>query len=55
LKSRLLLSFHFSAVEKINRFSVADYKVGVMLFEPAATFNTGSNPGGKTIAQPAWV
>ncbi len=34
---------------------VADTEVWVMLFEPAATSNTGNNPGEKTVAQPAWV
>lgn len=34
---------------------VADEEVSVLLFEPASTVNTGNNPGGKTVAQPAWI
>jgi len=34
---------------------VADEEVSVMLFEPAATVNTGSNPGEKTVAAPEWI
>jgi hypothetical protein len=29
--------------------------VEVMLFEPAATVNTGTAGGDKTVAQPAWI
>lgn len=34
---------------------VADEEVSVLLFEPAATVNTGSNPGEKTVAAPEWL
>ncbi len=34
---------------------VADEEVSVMLFEPAATVNTGSNPGEKTVSAPEWI
>ena len=34
---------------------VADEEVSVLLFEPAATVNTGSNPGEKTVATPEWI
>jgi mannose-6-phosphate isomerase-like protein (cupin superfamily) len=34
---------------------VAEEEVCVLLFEPAATVNTGSNPGEKTVAAPAWI
>ena len=34
---------------------VADEEVSVVLFEPAATVNTGSNPGEKTAAAPEWI
>ena len=34
---------------------VAAAEVWVLLFEPAATVNTGSNPGDKTVARPAWI
>ena len=34
---------------------VADEEVSVLLFEPAATVNTGSNPGEKTVAAPEWI
>ena len=34
---------------------VADEEVCVMLFEPAATVNTGSAGGEKTVAQPEWI
>ena len=34
---------------------VSDEEVSVMLFEPAATVNTGSNPGEKTVAAPEWI
>jgi mannose-6-phosphate isomerase-like protein (cupin superfamily) len=34
---------------------VADNEVCVLLFEPAATVNTGSNPGEKTVAAPEWI
>jgi len=34
---------------------VADDEVCVLLFEPAATVNTGGNPGEKTVAAPAWI
>jgi mannose-6-phosphate isomerase-like protein (cupin superfamily) len=34
---------------------VADEEVSVLLFEPATTVNTGSNPGEKTVAAPEWI
>lgn len=34
---------------------VAEVEVWVLLFEPAATVNTGNNPGEKTVAQPGWI
>jgi mannose-6-phosphate isomerase-like protein (cupin superfamily) len=34
---------------------VADEEVSVLLFEAAATVNTGSNPGEKTVAAPEWI
>jgi len=34
---------------------VADEEVSVLLFEPAATVNTGNNPGEKTVAAPEWI
>lgn len=34
---------------------VADEEVEVMLFEPAATLNTGNAGGDKTVAQPEWI
>ncbi len=34
---------------------VATEEVWVMLFEPAATVNTGNAGGERTVAQPAWV
>jgi mannose-6-phosphate isomerase-like protein (cupin superfamily) len=34
---------------------VADEEVSVLLFEPAATVNTGSNPGEKTAGAPEWI
>jgi mannose-6-phosphate isomerase-like protein (cupin superfamily) len=34
---------------------VADEEVCVLLFEPAATVNTGSAGGERTVAQPAWI
>ncbi len=34
---------------------VADEEVSVLLLEPAATVNTGSNPGEKTVAEPEWI
>jgi mannose-6-phosphate isomerase-like protein (cupin superfamily) len=34
---------------------VAEEEVSVLLFEPAATVNTGSNPGEKTVAAPEWI
>ncbi len=33
----------------------ADEEVCVLLFEPAATLNTGSAGGERTVAQPAWI
>ena len=39
----------------IEHRPVADDEVCVLLFEPAATVNTGSNPGEKTVAAPAWI
>ena len=34
---------------------VADEEVAVMLFEPAATLNTGNAGGEKTVAKPEWI
>jgi len=34
---------------------VADKEVSVMLFEPAATVNTGSAGGERTVARPDWI
>jgi mannose-6-phosphate isomerase-like protein (cupin superfamily) len=34
---------------------VADEEVCVLLFEPAATVNTGSAGGDRTVAQPDWI
>jgi mannose-6-phosphate isomerase-like protein (cupin superfamily) len=34
---------------------VADEEVCVLLFEPAATVNTGNAGGERTVAQPAWI
>ena len=34
---------------------VAEREVEVLLFEPAATVNTGNAGGDKTVAQPAWI
>lgn len=34
---------------------VADEEVSVLLFEPAATVNTGSAGGDRTVAQPEWI
>jgi mannose-6-phosphate isomerase-like protein (cupin superfamily) len=34
---------------------VADAEVCVLLFEPAATVNTGSAGGDRTVAQPDWI
>ena len=34
---------------------VADEEVSVLLFEPAATVNTGNNPGERTVAAPEWI
>ena len=34
---------------------VADEEVSVLLFEPAATVNTGSAGGARTVAQPEWI
>ena len=34
---------------------VTDVEVAVMLFEPAATLNTGNAGGDKTVAQPEWI
>ena len=33
----------------------ADAEVSVLLFEPAATVNTGSAGGGRTVARPDWI
>lgn len=33
----------------------ADNEVCVLLFEPAATLNTGSAGGERTVAHPAWI
>jgi mannose-6-phosphate isomerase-like protein (cupin superfamily) len=34
---------------------VADEEVCILLFEPAATVNTGSAGGDRTVARPAWI
>ena len=34
---------------------VADEEVSVLLFEPAATVNTGSAGGERTVAAPEWI
>ncbi|MEO5958674.1 MAG: cupin domain-containing protein [Opitutaceae bacterium] len=34
---------------------VADEEVSVMLFEPAATVNTGTAGGARTVSQPEWL
>jgi mannose-6-phosphate isomerase-like protein (cupin superfamily) len=34
---------------------VADNEVSVLLFEPAATLNTGNAGGERTVAQPEWI
>ena len=34
---------------------VADHEVEVLLFEPAATVNTGTAGGERTVAQPDWI
>jgi len=34
---------------------VAEEEVSVLLFEPAATVNTGSAGGDRTVAQPEWI
>ena len=34
---------------------VADAEVEVLLFEPAATVNTGTAGGDKTVARPDWI
>lgn len=34
---------------------VAEREAWVLLFEPAATVNTGDNPGARTVPQPAWL
>jgi mannose-6-phosphate isomerase-like protein (cupin superfamily) len=34
---------------------VAEEEVEVMLFEPAATVNTGTAGGDKTVARPDWI
>lgn len=34
---------------------VADEEVAVMLFEPAATLNTGNAGGDKTVVKPDWI
>lgn len=34
---------------------VADEEVSVLLFEPAATVNTGSAGGDRTVARPDWI
>ncbi len=34
---------------------VADEEVSVLLFEPAATVNTGSAGGERTVAAPDWI
>ncbi len=34
---------------------VAEHEVEVLLFEPAATVNTGNTGGDKTVAQPDWI
>jgi mannose-6-phosphate isomerase-like protein (cupin superfamily) len=39
----------------IEHRPVADEEVCVMLFEPAATVNTGSTGGRRTVARPEWI
>lgn len=39
----------------IEHRPVADEEVEVMLFEPAATVNTGTAGGDKTVARPDWI
>ncbi len=34
---------------------VADEEVCVLLFEPAATVNTGNTGGARTVVQPDWI
>jgi mannose-6-phosphate isomerase-like protein (cupin superfamily) len=34
---------------------VARGEVHVLLFEPAATVNTGNTPGDRTVAEPEWI
>ncbi len=34
---------------------VADEEVEVLLFEPAATVNTGNAGGDRTVARPGWI
>jgi mannose-6-phosphate isomerase-like protein (cupin superfamily) len=34
---------------------VAAQEVSVLLFEPAATLNTGTAGGARTVAQPEWI
>ena len=34
---------------------VAEEEVSVLLFEPAATVNTGSAGGARTVAEPEWI
>jgi mannose-6-phosphate isomerase-like protein (cupin superfamily) len=34
---------------------VAENEVSVLLFEPAATLNTGSAGGARTVTQPEWI
>jgi mannose-6-phosphate isomerase-like protein (cupin superfamily) len=34
---------------------VAEHEVEVLLFEPAATLNTGNAGGDKTVARPDWI
>jgi mannose-6-phosphate isomerase-like protein (cupin superfamily) len=34
---------------------VAEHEVEVLLFEPAATVNTGNAGGDKTVARPDWI
>jgi mannose-6-phosphate isomerase-like protein (cupin superfamily) len=34
---------------------VADHEVEIMLFEPAATVNTGTAGGERTVAKPEWI
>ena len=45
----------FVVTRGVEHRPVADEEVAVMLFEPAATLNTGNAGGDKTVAQPEWI